>query len=220
MWEKDYYGFNWCQYLSLYCILFPINGNSYFVYHKNEVSHPQVRTLMHPFLFSGKLKHWNRSSCLFTFKLPLSNPTLLLNRLLHRLPRHDIQYERTSLLFFKSNIRPLVNDPAHLGGRKLSIQAQYGSTRHHLDSLFLELVILLACDSFPSQDKISGVALNDQNQLEIWIQPSLRQVDSVKKFLSNHFVKVMSELGIKEPVPNIDDKPLRPARSTKREHKS
>ena len=175
---------------------------------------------MHHFLFSEKLKPWNRSFCLCLPSNSISSDFFTTNRLLHRLPRHDIQYERTSLLFFKANIHPLVNDPAHLGGRKLSIQTQYGSTRHHLDSLFLELVILLASDSFPSQDKISGVALNDQNQLEIWIQPTLRQVDSVKKFLSNHFVRVLSELGIKEPVPNIDDKPLRPARSTKREHKS
>ena len=149
--------------------------------------------------------------------LPIRN----LNRLLHRLPKRDFKSERSTLYFFKSHILPLPSDVAHLGGRKLSIQTQYGSIRHHLDSIFLQLVLLLVSDSFPYFEKMSGVALNDQNQLEIWVQQSPRSIDTVKQFLLKQFADIMNELGLKEPVPSIDDKPIKPLLSPqKREHKA
>ena len=136
-------------------------------------------------------------------------------RILHKLPKIDCKTERSTLCFFKSHIRPDPEDSANAGGRKLSLQTQYGAIRHHLHTIFTEIVMLLASNSIPSQDNVSGIALNDQNCIEVWIQPSLKNIEPIKTFLSAHLKNVIDELGIKEAPPNIDDKPLKIKKSSK-----
>ena len=125
--------------------------------------------------------------------------------LLHKLPRSD----RSTLFFFKAHITPVENDPIHVDGRKLSVNTQYGSTKPHVNSLFMEFVLLLASDAFPCQDKISGLSLNDKNQLEFWIQPPSQHLDTIKQFISDHVITIMSEISDKRVNPTFDDKPLK-----------
>lgn len=151
--------------------------------------------------------------------------SVLLNfRLLHRIPKRECIAEKSIMYFFRSNVKPSPDDPTVYKGKKLSIQTQYGAIKHHTDSLFLELVLLLVSNSFPDQERIIGAVLNDQNCLEIWIQrsehSSSSNVEHIKQFLIKHFTKLMEDIGIKESEPRIEEKYIFDTRASKKDHKS